>query len=291
MHVSPFHDPATGTVTYVVSDPHTGDAVVIDPVLDFDARAVAVHHTSVNRVCDHIDSHGLTLHAVIETHAHADHLSASQVLKTRYGAAIAASEHIAGVQEIFAEILGLGDNAPRGGVPFDHLLKHNHDFDAGSLSFRVIHTPGHTPACICLAVEDAVFTGDALFMPDFGTGRCDFPQGSAEALYDSVVDRLYTLPDETRVFVGHDYGPGGRDIRWETTIGASKRENKQLRADTMRSEFVRWRTERDATLQPPALLFPSLHVNIFAGQLPAPDSNGRRYLRLPMDVFDTGNTD
>lgn len=291
MDVAPFHDPTTGTVTYVISDPNTCDAVVIDPVLDFDARAVRVHHTSVYRVCEHIDSQGLHLHAVIETHAHADHLSASQVLKARYGAQIAVSEHIAGVQEVFGELLGLGAEAPRGGEAFDHLLKHDQIFRAGSLSFRVIHTPGHTPACICLSIEDAVFTGDALFMPDFGTGRCDFPRGSAEALYDSVTTQLYTLPDDTRVFVGHDYGPGGRDIRWETTIGASKRENKQLRSDTRRAEFVTWRKERDATLQPPALLFPSLHVNIFAGHLPAPDANGRRYLRLPMDVFEDPTAD
>ncbi|RME28566.1 MAG: MBL fold metallo-hydrolase [Deltaproteobacteria bacterium] len=283
--VRAFFHPATWTVTYLVWDPDTRDAVIIDPVRDFDPRAVSTSWDTAERIATVIDSLGLTLHWTLETHAHADHLSGSPFFAARYGAGIAIGQAITRVQETFKGIFGLGDEVPTDGSQFDRLLADDEVLEAGSLRIHVIATPGHTPACVSYHVGDAVFTGDALFMPDFGTGRCDFPNGSAEQLYDSV-QKLYALPDDTRVFVGHDYGPGGREIAWETTIGASKRDNKQLSATTSREEFVKFRTERDRQLQPPNLIFQSVQVNIDAGRLPPPASNGIRYLKLPMGIFD-----
>lgn len=286
MHIEPFFDPATNTMTYVVYDPDTKDAVVIDPVLDFEPIAVSVSTESVDRVTDFLRERGLTLHYVLETHAHADHLSGSQLLKERFGASVGIGEHITTVQATFKDIFDLEPQFATDGSQFDRLFAHGETFSAGSLHFEVIHNPGHTPACISYHIGDALFTGDALFMPDFGTGRCDFPDGSATDLYDSVTQRLYALPDATRVFVGHDYGTGGREIRWETTIGASKASNKQLTADTDREQFIVWRTARDATLSPPRLLFQSVQVNVRAGALPPKADNGRAYLKFPIGLFD-----
>ena len=282
MQTKTFFDPRTSTLTYVVWDADTRDAVVIDPVLDFDPASGRVWTESADAVADFVTAEGLTLHFALETHAHADHLSGSQVFADRFGARVAISSAIRTVQEVFAPVFDKGGGFPTDGSQFDLLVEHGQILEAGTLRIEAIHTPGHTPACVTWHIEDAVFTGDALFMPDFGTGRCDFPAGSAEDLYDSVTERLYTLPDATRVFVGHDYQPGGRALAWETTIGASKAQNKQLTAETDRSQFVQWRTERDATLNAPRLLLPSIQVNIDAGRLPEPNPNGTRYLRLPL---------
>ena len=282
MQIQSFFDPNTWTITYLVWDENSGDAVVIDPVLDFDPLAVAVSTTSIDEVAAAIDDKGLKLHWVLETHAHADHLSGSQALKERYGAKVGIHEAIKTVQETFKGVFNA--DFATDGSQFDGLLEDGQVLEAGSLKLKVLHTPGHTPACASFVVEDAVFTGDALFMPDFGTGRCDFPAGSAEDLYDSI-HKLYALPDETRVFVGHDYGTGGRDIAWETTIGASKAGNVQLPAGRSREEFVQFRTARDAKLNPPKLIFQSVQVNANAGILPAAEDNGITYLKLPMGIF------
>jgi len=282
MRVEPFFDPSTSTLTYVVSDPATRDAVVIDPVLDYDAGAGTTSTASVDRVSEHIRLERLRVHYILETHAHADHLSGSQILRRRFDARIAIGERIREVQATFRDIFDLPAGFATDGSQFDRLLSDGALVHAGSLSIEVIATPGHTPACVTYHIEDAVFTGDALFTEDYGTGRCDFPRGSAEALYDSI-QRLYALPDETRVFVGHDYQPGGREVRWMTTIGASKAHNPQLDARTPRDEFVARRRARDAALPAPRLLFPSVQVNVDAGRLPPPHENGTRYLVIPLN--------
>jgi glyoxylase-like metal-dependent hydrolase (beta-lactamase superfamily II) len=282
MRVEPFFDPTTFTLTYVVSDPVTRDAVVIDPVLDYDPGAGTTSTASVDRVSEHVRRERLRVHYILETHAHADHLSGSQLLRRRFDARIAIGERIREVQATFRDIFDLPASFATDGSQFDRLLADGDLVRAGSLSIEVIATPGHTPACVTYRIEDAVFTGDALFTEDYGTGRCDFPRGSAEALYDSI-QRLYALPDETRVFVGHDYQPGGREVRWMTTIGASKAHNPQLDARTPRDEFVARRRARDAALPAPRLLFPSVQVNVDAGRLPRPHENGTRYLVIPLN--------
>lgn len=283
MNIEPFFDPRTNTLTYAVFDPVTRDAIVLDPVLDFDPLGVVVSTEAVDRVTEFLRRERLGLRAVLETHAHADHLSGSQVLRARFpGAQVAIGERIREVQEVFKRAFDLGEEFVPDGRQFDRLLADGELLALGSLRVRVLATPGHTPACVSYLVDDAVFTGDALFMPDYGTGRCDFPRGSAAALHRSIVDRLYRLPDATRVFVGHDYMPGGRPLAYESTIGAEKRGNIQLPAGRGEAEFVAFRAARDASLGPPKLLYPSLQVNIRAGRLPAPEHPGAAaFLRLP----------
>lgn len=284
MEIRAFYDAATYTLTYLVWDPSSKDAVVIDPVLDYDPLASQIDTKSVDEVMAVIDREGLRLRFVLETHAHADHLSASQVLRQRYDAPVAIGKRITEVQATFKGVFDLGDAFATDGSQFDRLLDDEELLQAGTLAVRVIATPGHTPACVSFVIGDALFTGDALFMDDYGTGRCDFPRGSAADLYRSI-QRLYALPDTTRVFVGHDYQPAGREVRWETTIAKSKRNNPQLRADTSEAEFVEFRQARDRTLAPPRLIFQSVQVNVDAGRLPPAHANGRRYLTLPIDLF------
>lgn len=286
MNTKAFYDPRTSTLTYVVWDAQTKDAVLIDPVLDYDAFAIRVYRDSADAVATFIDGEELSLRMVLETHPHADHLSAAQYFKARYDAPVAIGHGVQAVQNVFKGVFNLDDSFDTDGSQFDRLLSHGETVRAGSLNIEVIGTPGHTPACVSFKIEDAVYAGDAIFMPDFGTGRCDFPAGSAEVLYDSVVNHLYTLPDSTRVFVGHDYQPGGRALAYETTVGACKADNIQLPAGRSKSEFVKFRRDRDKVLNPPALLFPSIQVNIAAGALPEPADNGRSYLKLPVGLFD-----
>ncbi len=231
--IETFYDPATYTLTYVVFDPTTRDAIVIDPVLDYDPLASRTGTASADKVVAFVRGRELNVRWVLETHAHADHLSASQYLKAQLGAKVAIGEHIREVQAAFKGFFDLPADFATDGSQVDRLLADGETLEAGSLRVGVIATPGHTPACVTYRIDDAAFTGDALFIEDYGTGRCDFPRGSAEALYTSVHDRLYALPDATRVFVGHDYQPGGRPLRHETTIGASKRKNVQLKAETL----------------------------------------------------------
>jgi glyoxylase-like metal-dependent hydrolase (beta-lactamase superfamily II) len=284
MKIETFFDPETSTLTYVVFDPHTRDAVVIDPVLDYDPLSSSTSTASVERIEAYLREEDLRLRLVLETHAHADHWSGSQYLKRRFGARVAIGTRITEVQDVFADIFDMGPSFSPDGSQFDELLADGQRIHAGSLDIEVIATPGHTPACVTYKIGDAIFTGDALFIEDYGTGRCDFPRGSADALYTSVHERLYTLPDATRVFVGHDYQPNGRPMRSQTTIGRSKEANVQLRASTSREEFVKRRNERDAKLAAPRLLFPSVQVNINAGRLPEPRANGRRYLSIPLNL-------
>lgn len=280
MHIKPFYDSATFTLTYVVHDEATRDAVIIDPVLDYDPASGKASTKSTDEVTEYVHAQGLRVHWVLETHAHADHLSSSQLLKKRLGAKVAIGGRIVEVQRIFRTVFDLQLSAD--GRQFDRLLSDGETLEAGALRIAVIGTPGHTPACVSFQIDDAVFTGDALFLEDYGTGRTDFPGGSADELYTSIHDRLYALPDETRVFTGHDYQPNGRPLRWETTIGESKRANVQLRAETSRADYVKMRTTRDATLSAPRLLLPSVQVNIAAGEMPEKHANGKRYLSIPI---------
>ena len=286
MDIKTFYDERTSTLTYVVYDPETRDAVVIDPVLDYEPQGSKIWTESVDAVIGFIQRRGLTPHLILETHAHADHLSGAQRLKDAFPEAkLAVGSRITVVQETFKDVFDLPADFPTDGRQFDLLLDDGEVMEVGSLSFETIFTPGHTPACATYRFEDAIFTGDTMFMPDQGTGRCDFPAGSAADLYDSITGRLYALPDDTRVFVGHDYQPGGREVRYETTIAAQKAHNVQLPADRSEEEFVAFRTRRDAALNAPRLLFQSIQVNVDAGRLPDPSRNARRYLKIPINVF------
>lgn len=285
MEIKAFYDEATHTLTYVVWQTDTRDAVVIDPVLDYDAPGSQTSTASLDKVSKFLQSKGLRVHWVLETHAHADHLSGAQILKRHFDAKVAIGERITTVQETFKELFDLPAKFRTDGSQFEKLIHDGETLQAGSLQIEALATPGHTPACLSYKIGDAVFTGDALFMHDYGTGRTDFPKGSAHDLYHSVHERLYKLPDDTRVFVGHDYQPGERALRYETTIGESKRSNPQLNAETSEIEFVTFRNKRDASLQPPRLLFQSVQINVDAGRLPATHKNGKRYLSIPINLF------
>ena len=285
IEIKTFYDEATNTLTYVVSDPSTRDAVVIDPVLDYNPIGSKVSDDSYQQVVDYVKQEGLTLHYVLETHAHADHLSSSQLFRDDFpGIQVAISERIRQVQHVFKGVYNLGETFVTDGEQFDRLIEDYEVLEAGSLTIKSLPTPGHTPACSSYLIDDAVFTGDALFMPDFGTGRCDFPAGDARTLYQGVTQNLYTLPDETRVFVGHDYQPGGRDVAWESTIGEEKAKNVQLNGDTSEDDYVAFREGKDKTLAAPKLIYQSILVNIDAGRLPAQESNGQRYLKIPLNI-------
>jgi len=284
MQIDAFFDSATWTLTYLVYDADTRDAVIIDPVLDFDPLAVSVNNESAEKVLATVKEKNLNVHYVLDTHAHADHLSGFQFFKEKLGAKIGIGKQISAVQKVFQGIFELPESFPTDGSQWDVLMEEGTNIQAGSLTIESFHTPGHTPACYSYKIGDAVFTGDVMFMPDSGTGRCDFPGGSAEDLYDSV-QKLYALPDETRLFVGHDYQPGGRELKYETTVGDAKAHNIQLKGHTTKEDFIKFRTARDATLRPPKLIFQSLQVNANAGTLPEPTANGNVYLRMPMNVF------
>lgn len=283
MRIEPFFDQTTFTVTYVVSDEKTRDAVIVDPVMDYDSASSTYSYDSVKKVIDYVKSNELQVHYILETHAHADHLSGSQELKKLLpGAKVAIGADITKVQKTFKDVFNLGDEFRTDGSQFEILIHDAETLKAGTLEFKAIHTPGHTEACYSYLIRDAVFTGDALFMPDFGVARCDFPKGSAETLFDSVTKKLYTLPDETRVFTAHDYQPGGRELKFESTIGESKKSNIHINSETKKADFVKFRTERDKTLSAPKLLLPSVQVNVDGGHFPKPESNEVSYLKIPV---------
>lgn len=285
MDIKAFYDARTFTMTYVVYDAATRDAVIIDPVLDYDPAASKVWTESVDQLVEFTRGLNLNVHYILETHAHADHLSGSQLLKKTYPQAkVAIGERITVVQETFKKVFDMPDDFPTDGRQFDRLLKEGEVVEAGALKIEVIFTPGHTPACASYKIGDAVFVGDAIFMPDMGTGRCDFPAGSATNLYNSITNKLYGLPDATRIFVGHDYQPGGRELAWETTVAAEKQNNIQLKASTSEADFVQFRAARDKQLAAPKLLFQSVQVNIDAGQMPKPNSERKRFLTMPLNV-------
>lgn len=280
-----FFDTATSTISYVVVDPATKRAAIVDSVLDYDPKAARVSTASADNLLAEIRKRDLKIDWILETHVHADHLSAARYLQRSLGGGVVGiGEHIAPVQSNFADIFDLGPDFPTDGSQFDHLFKDGERFTIGELEGEAIYTPGHTPACMSYHVGDAVFVGDTLFQPDYGTARCDFPGGDAHAMYRSV-HKLYALADETRVFTAHDYQPGGREPKWESTIGEQKAANLQINTGIGEDEFVTMRRNRDATLGAPVLILPSLQVNIRSGDLPEPAANGRRYLKIPLNTI------
>ena len=282
--VAAFFDAATHTVSYVVSDPATGRAAIIDPVLDYTPHNARTAVRSADALLAHLADHGLTLAWILETHVHADHLSAAHYLREQTGAPVVIGAAITAVQDVFAKLFDL-DNVVPDGSQFDRLVREGDRLELGDLEIEVLHTPGHTPACVSYLVGDTVFVGDTLFMPDYGTARCDFPGGSAAALYGSI-RKLLALPDTTRIFIGHDYLPAGRSsFAWETTVAEQRRANIHVHDGVSEAAFVAMREARDATLEAPQLILPSLQVNIRAGNLPPPAANGRRYLKLPLDAI------
>ena len=282
--VTPFFDEVSNTVTYVVADPETGQCAVIDPVLDYDLAAGRTSTTSVDVVIEFIEANKLSLDIVLETHVHADHLSAAPVLKQRLQAKTAIGDHITTIQDVFTGIFNLDDVATDGSQ-FDVLLADGDTFPIGNIEAKVVHTPGHTPACVTFVIGDAAFVGDTLFMPDFGTARCDFPGGDAEALYDSIQE-IFRLPNETRLFMCHDYKAPGRDeYAWETSVDEQRQNNIHIHDGITKQEFAAFRTGRDSQLGVPKLIIPSIQVNIRAGDIPEPEANGVRYLKVPVDVL------
>jgi glyoxylase-like metal-dependent hydrolase (beta-lactamase superfamily II) len=282
--VHSLHHADTGTWCHVVADPATKAAAIIDPVLDYEAKGARTGTGFAQSVLSLCEAQGYRVQWLLETHAHADHLSAAQWLQEKTGAPVGIGAGIRTVQSTFKPIYGLDDGFATDGSQFDRLFADGERFALGELQVEVIATPGHTSDSLSYRIGDAVFVGDSIFMPDGGTARCDFPGGDARVLYASI-QRLYALPDDTRVFVCHDYGPGGREVRAQTTVGEQKRANIHVRADTPLSEFVELRTRRDATLALPALILPAVQVNIRGGRLPPADAQGRRFLSLPLDAL------
>lgn len=280
--VKEFFDENTWTLTFVVYDPTTKDAMIIDPVLDYDPVSSKISFDSNEKVIHFIQKNNLKTHFILETHAHADHISGSQDLKAKLpGTKIGIGAKINEVQKVFKPVFNLNNGFKTDGSQFDLLLTEEKEIHAGSLTLKTIFTPGHTPACSTFIVGDAVFTGDALFMPDYGTGRCDFPAGSATQLYDSIHKKIYALPDDYRVFVGHDYLPNGRKLEFQSTIKEEKLKNIHLKFETQKDKFVHFREGRDKTLQAPKLLFQSVQCNIDAGHLPK-EENGKFYFKIPV---------
>lgn len=282
--VEGFHDKDTGTVSYVVSDPASGTAAVIDPVLDYDPKSGRTSTRAADAVIERVQDRGLKIEWLLETHVHADHLSGLAYVKRRLGGRSAIGAHIGDVQRAFKDIFGFERAFQPDGSQFDHLFADGEAFQVGGIGARVLHTPGHTPACVSYVIGDAVFVGDTLFMPDGGTARADFPGGDAATLYRSI-HRILDLPPETRMFICHDYGPGGRAPAWETTVADQRRTNIHVHDGIDEAAFVTTRTARDKTLSMPLLIIPSVQVNIRAGELPEPEENGIRYLRVPLNVL------
>jgi glyoxylase-like metal-dependent hydrolase (beta-lactamase superfamily II) len=285
-HVTAFFDEATYTVSYVVREPDGPRAAIIDSVLDFDPKSGRTSTASADRIIAFVREHGLTVDWILETHAHADHLSAAPYLKAALGGRIGIGEHITEVQRIFKKVFNLEKTFNTDGAQFDHLFREGEEFRIGGMTARVMHTPGHTPADVTYVIGDAAFVGDTLFMPDYGTARADFPGGDARRLYRSIRRLLEELPPETRLFLCHDYKASGRDhYAWETTVAEERAHNLHVHDGVSEEAFVAMRTARDKTLAMPVLLLPSVQVNIRAGQLPPPEDNGVSYLKIPVNVI------
>lgn len=282
--VEPFFHEPTGTWSYVVGDPATGTAAVVDPVRDYDPKSGRTGTASIDVLIEHVRARGLKLEWILETHAHADHLSAAPQVRAALGGRLAIGEGIREVQRVFSGIYHLGDDFPVDGRQFDHLFADGETFTVGGIEARVIATPGHTDDSVSYLVGDALFVGDTMFMPDAGTARCDFPGGSARRLYASI-HRLLELPGTTRMFVCHDYAPGGREVACETTVAAQREGNIHVHDGVTVEAFVEMRERRDATLGMPTLLLPAIQVNIRAGEFPEPETNGVRYLKIPVDAL------
>lgn len=284
--ITAFFDEPTFTVTYLVMDPHTKAAAIIDPVLDYDHASGRAHHASAARVLEAARERGAKIAYVLETHVHADHLSAAPWIKAQTGAAIVIGAHVRDVQRIFRPIFG-ADDVSLSGAEFDRLVEDGETLALGGLTLQAIHTPGHTPACISWKIGDAdVFVGDTLFMPDYGTARADFPGGDAATLFRSI-QKLLRLPNDTRLWMCHDYkAPGRQDYAWRTTVGEQRANNVHVRDGVDEATFVSMRRARDAQLKAPALLLPSVQVNMRAGHLPPPEESGVRYLKIPVTLAD-----
>lgn len=283
--VRTFFDEPTFTATHVVIDPSTKRAAIIDSVLDFDQASGRTSTTSADSVIGFVSGEGLTIDWILETHVHADHLSAAPYLKKKLGGKIAVGANITVVQNTFGDLFNVEPEFRRDGGQFDALFDDAARFSIGALEARALHTPGHTPACLTYVIGDAAFVGDTLFMPDYGTARCDFPGGDAGTLYRSI-QKIFALPDDTRVFLCHDYKAPGREFfAWETTVKEERRWNVHVGRGVSEADFVKMRTARDKTLAMPKLILPSVQVNMRAGELPPPDTNGVRYLKLPLDVL------
>ncbi|MEZ5668248.1 MAG: MBL fold metallo-hydrolase [Alphaproteobacteria bacterium] len=283
--VKAFFDEATFTVSYVVSDPEGRKCAIVDSVLDYDPKAGRTATASADAVIAYVRANNLEVEWILETHAHADHLSAAPYLKKTLGGRTAIGEHIRTVQDTFKKVFNAEAGFRTDGSQFDHLFRDGETFRIGGLEGRVMHTPGHTPACITYVIGDAAFVGDTMFMPDYGTARCDFPGGNAGTLYDSI-RKVLSLPAETRLFMCHDYKAPGRDAyAWETTVAAERSGNVHVRDGVSRDEFVAMRTARDKTLEMPVLILPSVQVNMRAGQLPPAEDNGITYLKIPVNAL------
>ncbi len=281
--VTGFFDDATNTITFLVKDPSGPACAIIDSVLDFDYSSGRTDTASAEAVIAHVRAEALSVEWILETHVHADHLSAAPYIQQQLGGKIGIGENITVIQNTFGKIFNEGTEFQRDGSQFDQLFRDGDSFSIGALQGNVLHTPGHTPACMTYVVGDAAFVGDALFMPDFGTARCDFPGGSAEVMFQSI-QKILTLPDETRIFVCHDYKAPGRDsFAWETTVAEEKARNVHIGAGKTAEDFVAMRQARDKTLAMPRLIIPSLQVNMRAGQMPPPDEDGKTYLKLPVN--------
>ncbi len=282
--VKAFFDPATNTISYVVKDPATTACAVVDSVMDIDYAAGRITHENADQIVDYIQENGLELQWVIETHVHADHLSAAPYLQSKLGGKIGIGSGITVVQDVFGKVFNEGTEFQRDGSQFDQLFEDSDSYMVGEMQAQVLHTPGHTPACMVHVMGDAAFVGDTLFMPDGGSARADFPGGDAGELYDSI-QKVLSLPDETRLFMCHDYGPNGRDIQWETTVADEKAHNIHVGGGKTKEEFVRFRTERDAQLDMPKLIIPSLQVNMRAGEMPPADDDGNTFLKVPVNAL------
>lgn len=283
MHIEAFFDPVTSTVTYVLADMVSGQVAVIDPVMDFDPKSGTLTSTSSDRIIDYVRQHGWQVQWILETHAHADHLSGAQHIRHHLGGKVAIGSHIRQVQQIFRSVFHFERSFLPDGSQFDHLFEDGDVFHVGQLAVRALHVPGHTPADMAYQVEDAVFVGDTLFMPDVGTARADFPGGDAAVLYRSI-QRLLALPAQTRIYVCHDY-PEGRDAAWVCTVADQRHSSIHVRDGVTEEEFVAMRTRRDATLAMPTLILPSVQVNVRAGMMPPTQEDGRTYIQLPVNAF------
>jgi glyoxylase-like metal-dependent hydrolase (beta-lactamase superfamily II) len=282
--VTAFFDAATNTVSYVVKDPGSKACAVIDSVMDIDYAAGRIAYQSADKIIDFITQAGLRLEWLIETHVHADHLSGAPYIQGRLGGKIGIGEKITVVQETFGKIFNEGTEFQRDGSQFDRLFKDGDTYRIGAMKAFALYTPGHTPACMTHVIGDAAFVGDTLFMPDGGSARADFPGGNARDLYRSI-RRILSLPNETRLFMCHDYGPNGREIRWETTVAEQHAHNIHVHDGITEDEFVATREARDRTLQMPKLIIPSLQINMKGGKLPAPEADGKRYLKVPINLL------
>lgn len=283
--VKGFFDPETYTISYVVTDPETKKCAIVDSLLDYDSASGRTHTASADKLIAHVRENSLECEWIIDTHVHADHLTAAPYIRSQIGGKTAIGDQISTVQKVFGTIFNAEQGFHTDGSQFDHLFAPGETYRIGNIEAKAIRTPGHTPACMSHLIGDALFVGDTIFMPDFGTARCDFPGGDAGTLFDSI-HTLFALPDETRMFLCHDYmAPGRNEYVWETTVGDQKRSNIHVKTGTSREDFIKMRTARDATLDMPKLILPSVQINMRAGEMPPPEDDGKRYMKIPINAL------